>query len=231
MSQPYSGMPGQQPATNPQRPPGKLRTRTVVLIIVGGLAVVGGLSSIESAVNKPAGPDPTSAQVVEVTSGLPATPPSTTQPTPTAAPTTTPAPPKPTVTPKPTVAQKPKPVVYKKISARQWKLIAKSPDSHVGEHLILYGTVTQFDSATGTDTFRANVDGIKHRPSYGFVDYPSNVILTGTEAALSNLVEDDLFTARVTVTGSLTYDTQIGGQTTVPQLRIASLSVTGSVGD
>jgi deoxyhypusine synthase len=138
--------------------------------------------------------------------------------------------PKPTVAPKPPVAPKPKPVVYKKISARQWKLIAKSPDSHIGERLIIHGRVTQFDAATGTDAFRADVDGIKHRPTYGFVDYPSNVVLSGDESALADLVEDDLFTARVTVTGSLTYDTQIGGQTTVPQLQIASLSVTGSVG-
>jgi hypothetical protein len=249
MTQPYSGMPGQPPPTDPKRPPGKLRTRTVVLIIVGGLAVLGGIGSIESALEKPAADvASTEVAVVQVTESAPAVPAPATSPT--VAPTTTAprkpapakpapstAPPKPTTAPpkpaapKPTVAPKPKPVVHKKISARQWKLIAKSPDSHIGEHLIIYGTVTQFDAATGTDTFRANVDGIKHRPSYGFVDYPTNVILTGDESALSDLVEDDLFTARVTVTGSLTYDTTIGGSTTVPQLQIASLSVTGSVGD
>ena len=37
----------------------------------------------------------------------------------------------------------------------------------------------------------------------------------------------DLFVAEVTVTGSYTYDTQIGGSTTVPLVAVHTISVTG----
>ncbi|MEU4393463.1 hypothetical protein [Kribbella sp. NPDC023855] len=134
----------------------------------------------------------------------------------------------PKITPKPTV--KPKPIVYKKLTARAWAKIAKDPDAHIGEAITVHGTVTQFDAATGTDTFRANMDGIKHRPSYGFVDYPTNTLLTNVSGDVSDLIEDDLFTARVLVLGSFSYDTQIGGTTTVPHLSVISLTKTGSVG-
>jgi hypothetical protein len=45
----------------------------------------------------------------------------------------------------------------KAITARDWAKIAKDPGSHVGEAIIVYGEVTQFDAATGTQVFRANV--------------------------------------------------------------------------
>lgn len=51
--------------------------------------------------------------------------------------------------------------------AREWALIAKSPDQHAGERIIVYGEVTQFDAATGTSAFRANVDGVAHPLRYG----------------------------------------------------------------
>jgi hypothetical protein len=38
----------------------------------------------------------------------------------------------------------------KAITARDWAKIAKDPGSHVGEAIIVYGEVTQFDAATGT---------------------------------------------------------------------------------
>jgi hypothetical protein len=132
------------------------------------------------------------------------------------------------VTPKPSA--KPKPVVYKKLTARGWAKIAKSPDAHAGEAYIVYGRVSQFDSATGDDQFRADVDGVKHQVEYGYVDYPTNTLMTNIMGDVSDLVEDDLFTAKVVVIGAYSYDTQIGGETTVPQLSIISIKVTGNVG-
>jgi hypothetical protein len=61
----------------------------------------------------------------------------------------------------------------------------------------------------------------------GYVSYPTNTVLDGDAGALSPVVENDLFTAKVTVTGSLSYDTQIGGSTTVPELQVDSITVTG----
>jgi hypothetical protein len=114
------------------------------------------------------------------------------------------------------------------ISARDWAKIAKEPDAHVGEAIIVYGEVTQFDSVTGSDTFRANVDGVKHSVSYGFADYPTNTILTNESADLGDIVQDDLFKAEVVVAGSLSYETTLGGSTTVPKLTVLKISVIGS---
>jgi hypothetical protein len=47
----------------------------------------------------------------------------------------------------------PTPVVLapaKKITAREWQLIAKDPGSHIGERVTVYGQVTQFDATIGT---------------------------------------------------------------------------------
>jgi hypothetical protein len=119
-------------------------------------------------------------------------------------------------------------VTYRALTARTWAQIAKDPDAHAGETCIVYGEVTQFDAATGQSAFRADVGGVRQYPDdIGYVSYPTNTVLDGDAGTLSPVVENDLFTAKVTVTGSLSYDTQIGGSTTVPELQIDSITVTG----
>lgn len=113
------------------------------------------------------------------------------------------------------------------ISSRVWEETAKDPAGHTGQCMVVYGQVTQFDSATGTDTFRAAVGGVYQAPSDGFVDYQTNTVLTGNAAKLHDLVQGDLFTAKVHVTGSVSYDNQMGGGTTAPKLQVDSVKVTG----
>lgn len=117
------------------------------------------------------------------------------------------------------------PTEYEAITSRQWKKIAKDPDAHVGETIVIYGQVTQFDSATGTDTFRADVGGVRDSCDFGLCTYPTNTVLTGDADRLSKLVSDDTFRAKVTVLGSLDYDTQLGGETTVPSLQVDKVKV------
>jgi hypothetical protein len=117
----------------------------------------------------------------------------------------------------------------RKISARDWQLLAKNPDAHVGERVIVYGQVVQFDATTGTEGFRANVDGVEHKPKYGYADYDTNTILHGDSASLGQVVEKDLFKAEVTVGGALSYETTLGGNLTVPQLTVTKISVIGHV--
>jgi hypothetical protein len=114
------------------------------------------------------------------------------------------------------------------ISARDWAKIAKDPGAHVGEAIILYGAVTQFDTATGTNTFRANVDGVKHPVSYGFANYPTNTVLTGDSANLGDLVEGDIFQAEVVVAGAISYETAMGGNLSAPRLSVLKITVIGS---
>ncbi|GAA1185585.1 PASTA domain-containing protein [Pseudonocardia alaniniphila] len=112
---------------------------------------------------------------------------------------------------------------HRKLSSRDWLVIAKNPDAHVGERVIVHGRVTQFDAATGTTAFRASVDGVRQKQAY---DYDTNTLLGGDAADLEDIVVDDEFTAEVTVMGSLTYKTQIGGSTTVPVLLVQTISRT-----
>ena len=118
--------------------------------------------------------------------------------------------------------------VYRKLTAHQWALIGKDPDAHAGETYIVYGEVTQFDANTGPAAFRADVGATRQYPDdTGFVNYPTNTVLDGDAGMLGPVVEKDLFTAKVTVTGTLDYDTQLGGTETVPELQIDSITVTG----
>jgi hypothetical protein len=114
------------------------------------------------------------------------------------------------------------------ISVRDFAKLVKDPDAYAGRHFTVYGEVTQFDAATGTEAFLANSGANKKYPEYGFVDYTDNAFFDGDAEALADVVEGDLFKAKVKVVGSYSYDTQIGGNTTVPEFLITSVSVYGS---
>ncbi|MEV4808714.1 hypothetical protein [Micromonospora avicenniae] len=214
--------PSHQPADGESPTPTARRRQTARVAIVGGLALAVALGAgvtigtMSSGGANPAGdasrtasPAPSSAAPTTAT-------PASAAPT-TAAPST--APPSPTRT---TAAPKPKPPSYKTLTARQWKLIAKNPDAYIGKTYVVYGVVTQFDAATGTDTFRADV---AHRRMADKYDYETNTMLTGEASDLENLVEDDIFRANVTVLSSFSYETQIGGETTAPLLMVDSIKV------
>jgi len=118
--------------------------------------------------------------------------------------------------------------VYTHLTSRAFKQLTKDPDSYIGKTYYVYGEITQFDAATGTEMFRADVGPKKLRMSYGFVDYPQNSFLNGSESRLKKYVEGDLFTAKVTVLGAYSYDTQAGGNTTVPSFQVDSITRYGS---
>jgi hypothetical protein len=122
------------------------------------------------------------------------------------------------------VAEPPPPVPHRTVSGRDWLLIAKSPDLHTGERVTIYGHVTQFDAVTGPAAFRANVDGVQHRRTY---EYETNTILRGAADQLANVVQGDVFRADVTVGGSFSYETTMGGTLTVPVLSVDAITVVG----
>ena len=119
------------------------------------------------------------------------------------------------------------PKTYKSISHRKWAQVAKDPDSYVGKKYVLYGYVTQFDSATGNDSFLVSTDA-KPRTYY---DYDINTIATTEKPKrFRKVVEDDLVKMWVQVGGAISYDTQVGGNTTVPSVVVNIIKVTGSGG-
>ena len=77
----------------------------------------------------------------------------------------------------------------------------------------MWGCISQFDAATGDDTFRARASYANQTYWYSDGD---NAIFTGDTDQLANFVQDDIVFMDVISLGSLTYDTQIGGSTTVP---------------
>jgi hypothetical protein len=98
--------------------------------------------------------------------------------------------------------QEPKSAPAARVSKRQWAKIVKKPESYKGDKYILYGQVTQFDSATGDDSFLADT-AHRNTMSYDFFD-GENTLLTGDAKQLDDLVEDDVFRDSVTVLGKLT---------------------------
>jgi hypothetical protein len=123
-------------------------------------------------------------------------------------------------------AAKENPASYEAIGSRDYALIAKDPDAHVGERYVIYGRVTQLDSATGPNAFLASTDGEAHIEWY---EYETNTLVVTDDAAiLAPVVEDDLVKMYVEVMGSFSYETQIGGNTTVPQVTVRMIEVTGS---
>ncbi|GAA1382970.1 hypothetical protein GCM10009613_11720 [Pseudonocardia kongjuensis] len=162
------------------------------------------------------------AVMSSVGSGGTATASADTRTSPTSAPvrTTTRTTPPPTTTVAP-----PPPAPAREISSRDWQKIARDPGSHFGESIVVHGHITQFDSGTGLDTFRANVDGVRQGQWY---DYQTNTLLTGERGAVADLVQGDLFRAEVVVGQAYTYTNTMGGSTTVPTLVITSVTRTGS---
>lgn len=119
-----------------------------------------------------------------------------------------------------------KPSAYAKVSKRALAKIIRDPDAYVGKKYVVYAGVTQFDSATGTDTFRADVAHADIR-DYGYWNDGENAMFTAGLADLSDVVQDDIVKMYVTVSGALSYDTQIGGSTTVPEFEVNIIKVIG----
>jgi hypothetical protein len=147
-------------------------------------------------------------------------------PEPTAEPTPEPTP-EPTAkpTPRPTPEPTPKPIVYATLSDRSWQKVVKAPDSYLGRTYQIWACITQFDAATGLDTFRGQ--GSNKKLEYWYSD-GDNTLFTGDEDRLSDFVQDDLVYLKVTVLGSYSYDTQVGGNTTVPWFEVDKIARKGS---
>jgi hypothetical protein len=133
--------------------------------------------------------------------------------------------PEPTKEPEPEKTERPEPKAEpaQRVTKRGWAKIVKNPDRYAGERYIIYGQVTQFDSATGDEGFRADT-AHTNTMSYGFFD-GKNTVLRGSASKLDDLVDGDVFRASVEVIGSYDYDTQIGGETSAPHLQVLSIKV------
>jgi hypothetical protein len=188
----------------------------VLAIVASGCSVA---ASSPSAVPNVAAPTPI---IIYVTPPPAATPEATLAPTPepTLEPTPTPEP-----TAKPTPTPKPKPIAYQALSSRSWAQLLKAPDNYTGDHYKLWACISQFDAATGLDSFRGQAS--YRNEDYWYTD-GQNAYFNGDADRLAEFVTDDLVFMNVDVVGSFSYDTQAGGNTTVPLFMVNVISRKGS---
>ena len=131
--------------------------------------------------------------------------------------------PEPTEEPEPTVAAAADLSEYEEIDERTLAQIVKAPDDHIARQVVVYGRITQLDAATGKCFVRVS---ISHTPHDDWYDYEHNSVGFAGDGesdcpVLDPFVADDEVKLWVTIGGSLSYDTQIGGSTTVPAYLIA----------
>lgn len=115
---------------------------------------------------------------------------------------------------------------YRAVTSRDWQLVAKNPGAHKGALYVIYGRVVQADAATGTFQIRVNTDG----QQVDVYDFDINTVVTSGLASFKEVVEDDLVTLWVSVTGSETYDTTMGGSVTAPKVEANIVEVYGNAG-
>jgi hypothetical protein len=117
------------------------------------------------------------------------------------------------------------PANYGTISDRDWQLLERDANSHTGEKYVLYGYVTQADSAMGTYGIRVNTSGEQLGRWY---DYEINtIVLAASDDLLSTVIAGDTVKLLVEVQGSTSYDTTIGGTATAITVLAYSVEVIG----
>jgi hypothetical protein len=207
--------------------------RKVILSAVAAVLVIGTISAItndDTKATDSTASGTVAANLADDASVTPAVDPAGSSPSPTATAPPTTIPPttaKPAAVkpekPKAVKPEKKRPVVhYRTLTSRQWDRIVRDPDGHLGETVIVYGVVRQADAATGTDSIRADVDGVRRKRDYFgyYTNYDTNTVLTSDSVDLTELLEGDVFKAKVIVGGALEYQTTLGGQLTVPGLLV-----------
>ncbi|WP_354497841.1 hypothetical protein [Mycetocola sp. 2940] len=116
---------------------------------------------------------------------------------------------------------------YVEIPERDFALLVKDPDAAVGKNLVVYGSVWQFDAASGKCSFLASTASALMESDW---EYSQDVMAFGGDGEsdcplLAPVVEGDVVKMWVTNTGSYSYDTQIGGNTTVPLFEVKQVEV------
>jgi hypothetical protein len=96
----------------------------------------------------------------------------------------------------------------------------KAPDDYIGQYYKVWGCITQFDAATGAETFRAQAS---HRNETYWFTTAKNALFSGDADQLAEFVKGDVLLMDVVVIGSFKYDTQAGGTATVPYFRIDAI--------
>ena len=125
-------------------------------------------------------------------------------------------------TAKPTVAAtaKPAPISYATLTSRAWAKLVKSPDTYTGKGYKLWACITQFDAATGPESF---LTVASYRKETYWYTNGEPTFFEGDASKLADFVEGDVVAMSVVSLGSYSYDTQVGGNTTVPLFDVVKI--------
>lgn len=115
---------------------------------------------------------------------------------------------------------------FVEIDERTLAGIAKDPDAHSGETLILYGYVSQFDANTGPCEMRVSVSAEKQS---SWIDYEHNSLAYSGDGdedcpELDNVIQDDQVKLTVVLEGGESYNS-LGGNTKVPYFEVVEAEV------
>ncbi len=116
------------------------------------------------------------------------------------------------------------PSKFSEPSKRAWAKIVKAPDNFLGQGLKVWACITQFDAATGEESFLGNASYKKLKYWY----QGENSMFTGAANRLADFVEGDVVVMNTVGLGSFSYETQIGGNTTVPLFQVVKITRKGS---
>ena len=111
------------------------------------------------------------------------------------------------------------PATYQEIDDRDLALIVKDPWANKDRRIVLYASIYQFDTITGTDRFLANVG-----TSPLGIGNSQNAQLVGTITGLESFVEGDTVKLHVVVDGEYQF-TSSGKEIVVPQFQIGIIEL------
>lgn len=112
------------------------------------------------------------------------------------------------------------PTTYKEISSRDLEVILKDVRASSGQRIVLYGSISQFDSATGPGRFLASVG----TSSLGVGNFES-AHMVGDPATLQPFVKGDDVKMHVIVDGEFSYTSAADIKFTVPQFQIGIIEL------
>ncbi|MFZ2529001.1 MAG: hypothetical protein WAX14_15325 [Rhodococcus sp. (in: high G+C Gram-positive bacteria)] len=104
------------------------------------------------------------------------------------------------------------------MTERDYALLLKNPVASAGRKIIVYGEVSQFDTATGPSRFMADTsaDPIEG-DSYFFGD--SALVDLSDPRIGADVAQGDIVRMYVEVRGTFEYENLLGGEMVVPRLR------------
>lgn len=108
-------------------------------------------------------------------------------------------------------------------SVIQWNSLTRNPSGSTGGKFRIFACIAQFDSVTGSSSFRAYSTRSESSSYYSGI----NSFFKGDKKQLLSYSEDDLIIADVTVIGKYSYST-LGGGTSVPYFQIRDIKKVGT---